>query len=198
MTTIPAPVSLQIESSLGGRNRLTVAFRPILAIPHLLLVDSFTRIGGGVLGLVADVCAVISWFAILFTGKHPRGLWDVAAMFVRWHARVATYTALLRDEYPPFGDGDYAVQLDLAYPDGPRNRLTVGFRPILVLPHIFVLVFLMIAWLVTSVVAWFAILFTGRYPAGLYGFAAGMLRWLLRVECYALLLRDEYPPFSLS
>ena len=82
--------------------------------------------------------------------------------------------------------------------DGPRNRLSVGLRIFYAIPQVIVLLFLNIAWVFTSIVAWFAILFTGRYPAGLYEFAVGVLRWDMRVEAYLLLMRDEYPPFSLQ
>lgn len=109
---------IDVEPALGPRNRLTCAFRIVLAIPHLILVGgpmaaSFSWSssssdarggggGGGLLGIVAMVAAIIAWFAILFTGRHPRGLWDLAAYYLRWRVRVAAYTALLRDEYPPF------------------------------------------------------------------------------------------------
>jgi len=193
-----AAITFATEFQTKARNRLTTAFRPILSIPHLLLVDSFTNLVSGVLGALAGVCALLSWFAILFTGKHPRGLWDLGAMFVRWHARASAYMALLRDEYPPFGDGAYPFNVSVEYPEGARDRLSVGLRLLYVLPHIVVLLALLVVWLATTVIAWFAILFTGRYPEGLYGFGVGVLRWLVRVEAYALLLRDEYPPFSLG
>lgn len=108
------------------------------------------------------------------------------------------YTALLRDEYPPFGDGPYPAALELSPPDAPRDRLAVAFRIILALPHLLAVWALGMAWALTTVVAWFSILFTGRYPEGLYRFAVGVLRWNVRVEAYLLLLRDEYPPFSLE
>jgi hypothetical protein len=205
---------VDVEPALGPRNRLTSAFRIILAIPHLILVggpmaatlswssSSEARAsaggGGGLLGVVAMVCAVMSWFAILFSGRHPQGLWDLEAYYLQWRVRAVAYTALLRDEYPPFGDGVYPARLEIAPPQGPRNRLTVGFRLMLALPHMLVLWLLGLVWAVTSIIAWFAILFSGRYPVGLYGFGAGMLRWNTRVEAYLLLLTDAYPPFSLE
>ncbi len=80
----------------------------------------------------------------------------------------------------------------------PRDRLTVFFRILLAIPHLFLLFFIVFAWWITAIVSWFLILFTGEYPGGLYEFGVGTLRWLLRVEAYVLLLVDEYPPFSLS
>jgi hypothetical protein len=210
------PVDVTVEPALEGRNRLTTAFRFVLAIPHLLLVggpiagalswtwrsdpngDYQGGLAGGVLGAVAAVCAFIAWFAILFTGRCPEGLWTLVAFYMRWRVRALAYTSLLRDEYPPFGDGEYPAALVLRRPEGPRDRLTVAFRIFLAIPHLIVIWLLGIGWAVASVIAWFAILFTGRYPAGLYGFSVGVLRWATRVEAYLLLLHDDYPPFSLS
>ena len=200
------PIAYDVEPQLHDRNRLTVSFRIILALPHLILVGGPVIAfgcgwghhwgGNGVLGLVAGIMAIIAWFAILFASVHPRGLWDFARYFMSWRARVVAYAALLRDDYPPFGEGAYPVTYDVAYPDMPRDKWSVGLRIFYVIPHIVVLFFVGIAWFITAVIAWFAILFTGSYPAGLYPFAIGYLRWLLRVESYLLLMRDEYPPFS--
>jgi hypothetical protein len=197
------PVSFAVDPQLSGRNRLTTGFRIILAIPHVILAGG-TGIGfgwswsAGVLGTAAAVMAVIAWFALVFAATHPRGLWDFAAFYLRWRARSVPYLMLLRDEYPPFGEETYPTTFAVEWPTGPRNRLSIGLRIFYVIPHVIVLVFLNIAWILTSIVAWFAILFTGRYPGGLYGFAVGVLRWDLRVEAYLLLMRDEYPPFTLS
>jgi hypothetical protein len=210
------PVSIRVEPALEGRNRLTTAFRVILAIPHLVLVggplamalvwggsgnqqtDYDWSAGGGVLGAVAAISAVIAWFAIVFTGRQPRGLWSLAAFYLRWRVRSAAYVALLRDEYPPFGDDPYPASLEVIERDTPRNRVSVAFRLILVIPHVIAISLLGIAWGITSVIAWFAILFTGGYPAGLYRFGVGVLQWNIRVEAYVLLLHDDYPPFSLA
>jgi hypothetical protein len=209
------PVRVTVEPALHARNRLTCAFRPILAIPHILLVGGPVAFGitsagsmngeprfewgtGGVLGAAAAVIAIIAWFALVFGARFPSGLWSLSAMYLSWRVRAVAYLMLLRDEYPPFGDGAYPAGLDIAEPDTPRDRVTVAFRLLLALPHILVLWFLGIAWGVTTVIAWFAILFTGSYPAALFHFGAGVLRWGARVEAYLLLLRDEYPPFSLE
>jgi hypothetical protein len=105
---------------------------------------------------------------------------------------------LRRDDYPPFGEGPDPVTFAVTWPAGDRDRLSVGLRIFYAIPHLIVLVFLNIAWVLTSIVAWTSILFTGRYPRGLYNFAVGVLRWDLRVEAYLLLMRDEYPPFRLA
>ena len=208
------PVRLHVTPARDGRDRLTTAFRPILAIPHLILVGgpiaafitwssndgrADHSVGAaGVLGAVAFVCALIAWFAIVFTGRAPDGLWRLSAFYLRWRVRSSAYVALLRDEYPPFGDAPYPAEVDLPLPLEPRNRLTVAFRPILALPQLLVVWLLGVAWGVVSIVAWFAILFTGRHPATLYEFSVGALRWTTRVEAYLLLLTDDYPPFTLD
>lgn len=211
----PYPVEVRLEPALENRDRLTVAFRILLAIPHLLLVGgpiaaalfwtvssegnlTYDWGGGGALGAVAAIVALIAWFSIVATGRYPRGLWDLATLYLRWRVRAVAYTALLRDEYPPFGDGPYPAALELSPPEAPRDRLTVAFRIVLVIPHLLAVWALGIAWAFTTVIAWFSVLFTGRYPEGLYHFAVGVLRWNIRVEAYLLLLRDEYPPFSLD
>jgi hypothetical protein len=209
------PAEVRVDPALENRDRLSVAARLILAIPHLLLVGGPLALGlswpfaaeagprfelgsGGVLGAAAMVAAIIAWFAILFTGRYPDGLWKLAAFYLRWRVRAVAYAALLRDEYPPFGEGDYPISLALHPPETERDRLTVAFRVVLAIPHILAVWALGIAWALTTVIAWFSILLTGRYPAALYDFAVGVLRWSIRVEAYLLLLHDEYPPFSLE
>lgn len=210
---IAPPVQLHVTPALDGRDRLTTAFRLILAIPHLLLVGGLgggilwtSRVttnrldwgSAGVLGAVAAVVAVIAWFAILFTGRYPSGLWKLVAFYLRWRVRAMAYTSLLCDEYPPFGDGEYPATLVLTEPSAPRDRLSVAFRLILAIPQVIVIWALSIAWVVTTIVAWFSILLTDEYPASLYNFGVGVLRWNTRVEAYLLLLHDQYPPFSLE
>jgi len=208
---MPYPVSVTIEPSITNRNRLTTAFRLILAIPHMILIggvgigfafdDTATKVSsseGGLLGFVAFILAIVSWFTLLISGTHPPAIRDFTRFYLRWRVRGLSYLMLLEDPYPPFGDGPYPASLEIVDPAGPRDRLTIGFRIFLALPHIFVLLFVLFAWGITAIIAWFAILFTGSYPAGLYDFGAGSLRWLLRVEAYILLMVDEYPPFSLT
>jgi hypothetical protein len=153
---------------------------------------------GGVLGAVVVVCAIIAWFAILFTGQYPIGLRKLVTLYLRWRVNLMAYVTLLRDEYPPFGEGRYPTRFEIETPPMPRNKLSIGFRFFLVIPHLIVLWLLGVAWCVTTLIGWFAILFTGEFPALLYHFGVGMLRWNIRVEAYALLLTDEYPPFSLE
>ena len=208
------PVNIEVDPTTEPRNKLTVGFRIILAIPHSILVGGFLALGagfgvynrdfqffgnllsGGVIGAVAAICAIISWFAILFANQHPEGLRNLGTFYLRWKVRAMAYQALFRDEYPPFGDAEYPSRLSIDLVEFPRDKVSVGLRLIYLIPHAVILFFLGIAWFVTSVIAWFAILFTGEYPQGLYNFGIGVFRWQIRVEAYGLLLVDKYPPFS--
>jgi hypothetical protein len=207
------PVSVSVEPLLSPRNRMTTAFRLILAIPHLFLVGGIGfsmvfRIGRndlislgpetGLLGFVAGILAIVSWVTILISREHISGIREYTCFYLRWRVRALSYLMLLEDRYPPFGDAPYPASVTVVDPEGPRDRLTVGLRILLAIPHFIVLVFLMTAWWMTTIVAWFVILFTERYPQGLYDFGVGALQWLIRVEAYMLLLIDEYPPFSMS
>jgi hypothetical protein len=204
------PVAFDVDRQITDRNRVTTLFRLILAIPQLLIIGGGAfaiqryggnggGIGGGGLSSAATAMAIVAWFGIVFASRHPEGLWDFAAYYMRWRVRVGAYLALFRDEYPPFGDDPYLTTFEASYPDDvDRNRLSVGLRIIYVIPHAVVLLFLDIAWFVTTVIAWFAILFTGSYPAGLYEFGVGVMRWHVRVEAFLLLMRDEYPPFNFN
>jgi Domain of unknown function (DUF4389) len=209
-------VDVAVTPATTERDRLTTAFRPILAIPHLLLVGTPVALGfsigwrsagqlniqwgatSGVLGAVAGVCALIAWFALIFIGEYPAGLKSLALYYLRWRVRAAAYLTLLRDEYPPFGDGDYPASLQLKIPEGPRNRLSIALRLVLLIPQFIAVWLIGVAWAVTTLIAWVSIILTGDFPESLYRFGVGALRWSTRVEAYLLLLHDQYPPFSLS
>jgi hypothetical protein len=210
---VPYPVSIAVEPKLAGRNRLTVAFRIILAIPHLIAVGGAglglavtsgahdrTSLSGetGILGGVAWILAIVSWVTIVIAGEHINAIRRFSRFYLRWRVRALAYLMLLEDRYPPFGDGPYPATITIADIEGPRHRLSVAFRVILAIPHFIVLVFLMFAWWVTAFVAWLVILIAADYPEGLYRFGVGAMQWLIRVEAYMLLLTDEYPPFSFT
>jgi len=139
-----------------------------------------------------------SWVTIVLTGTHIIGIRQYTTFYLRWRVRAIAYLMLLEDAYPPFGDDRYPVSVDVVDPVEPRDRASVAFRLFLVIPHFIVLIFILIAWCATTIVAWFMIVLTGEYPAGLYEFGVGCLLWLTRVEAYMLLLVDEYPPFSIE
>ncbi|MCU1385509.1 MAG: hypothetical protein JWL71_4206 [Acidobacteria bacterium] len=207
------PLSVRVEPQPIERDRMSAAFRLFLAIPHLFAVGGIglgvavnssrrdlVSFGGetGLLGSIAFLLAVFSWFTIVLFSEHYNAIRRYTHFYLRWRVRALAYLMLLADRYPPFGDGPYPIALTFERPDTPRDRLTVGLRLLLVIPHAIVLFFVVCAWWVTTIVAWFLILITGRYPQGLYNFGAGALRWLIRVEAYILLLVDDYPPFSLT
>jgi len=140
----------------------------------------------------------------VFTGALPEGLANIQMMYILYEVRTYTFAAFLREEYPPFAFGttasdageDPRVRVDFGPRLTERNRLTVAFRIILVIPHVIVLLFLGIAAAVITIVAFFAVLFTGRWPEGMRSFVLNVLRWYVRVSNYFLLLTDDYPPFA--
>ena len=189
--TSPAfPVAFDVEYP-DRLSRLLIFFKWLLVIPHFIVLY--------VLGLVTGLLTFIAWFAILFTGRYPRGMFNFVVGYYRWTYNISAYVYLLRDEYPPFSleSGGYPVTFEVQYPER-LSRLLIFVKWLLVIPNVIVLYFVMIVWMVTTFIAWFAILFSGRYPKGLFDFSAGTLRWMARVNAYVLLLRDEYPPFSLK
>ncbi len=136
---------------------------------------------------------------LLFRQKYPRWWFDWNLELSRFCARVSAYAMLLRDEYPST-DEEQAVHLNFAYPDATKlSRGLPIIKWLIAIPHWVVLWFLWIAVIVCVIIAWFAILFTGRYPRSLFDFVVGVNRWSWRVSAYAvLLITDEYPPFSLD
>ena len=191
------PVTYEVDDP-GPIDRWRPFVQWFLAIPHLVVLY--------VLGIVSNVLAFVSWFAILFTGKLPEALAGWQFLYLRYTNRTYAYADFLREEYPPFtfemladDPGDYpGVQTEVAPEYEDRNRLTVAFRFILVIPHVVCLLFLGLAAWVAMIIGAFAILFTGSWPEGLRTFVVGVWRWSTRVNGYHLLLVDEYPPFSLE
>lgn len=208
-TTPPAyPLRLSIDYPDRALNRLTTFFRLIWIIPILVVLwaispdwgswksDSNWQFGTGLGGLVF----LAPLLMILFRQKYPRWWFDFNLELNRFGTRVGAYLTLLRDEYPST-DQEQAVHLDIDYPDVMRdlNRWLPLVKWFLAIPHYILLIFLSIAAIVAIVIAWFAILFTGRYPRGLFDYVVGVQRWWLRVQAYALMLAtDRYPPFSLT
>jgi hypothetical protein len=174
-------------------SRWKIFVKWLLAIPHFIIVS--------LLLMVNSVLILIAFFAILFTKKWPRGLFDFSIQIQRWTANVIVYAvSLQRDEYPPFsGDrGQYPVTLDVEYRED-LSRWMIFVKWLLVIPHMIVLTFVLLAAYVVIFIAFFAILFTGRYPRGMFDFVVGTGRWVTRVNAYAQwLMTDRYPPFSLK
>ena len=212
-TSYPAgaafPATLDVDYPDRELNRVTTAFRVFTVIPIgiILLLVSGAAGGGGdshgnAHGAVCTAGGVLfgaTACMILFRQKYPRWWFDWNLALVRFQTRVAAYVALLRDEYPST-DAPQAVHLDLRYPDVARelNRWMPLVKWFLAIPHYLVLALLSIAGCICILVAWFVILFTGRYPRPYFDFIVGIMRWWLRVMAYAfLLVTDRYPPFSL-
>jgi hypothetical protein len=174
-------------------SRWMIFVKWLLAIPHFIIVY--------LLLIVAGVLQFIAFFAILFTKRWPRGLFDFTVQIYRWTANVYAYGVLLqRDEYPPFSGeaGQYPVTLEVEY-DENLSRWMIFVKWLLAIPHYIVLAFLGLAASVVVLIAFFAILFTGRYPRGMFDFVVGTARWYVRVNAYAhWLMTDRYPPFSLK
>ena len=137
---------------------------------------------------------------ILFRKKYPRWWFDWNVALTKFSTRVFSYLILLTHEYPST-DEDQAVHIEIPYPDA-KEELRRGMPLVkwfLSIPHVIILCFLYVAVVACSVIAWFAIIFTGRYPKSLFDFVVGVMRWSIRVEAYAFLLTtDRYPPFGLS
>ena len=205
----PYPVRLSVEYPDRDLNRLTTAFRLIVAIPILIVIGSVGGHAGGGYGAdegwaVAGGTGGLLFFGpllmIVFRQKYPRWWFDWNLELLRFSNRIGIYLALMDDRYPST-DEHQGVALDFPYPDAERelNRWLPLVKWLLAIPHYVLLLFLWIAAFVAVVIAWFAILFTGRYPRGLFDFVLGVLRWTNRVVAYAfILVTDRYPPFQLS
>ena len=187
------PVSYEEDPQLEGRNRLTTFFRFLVAIPWQIVL--------GLYGIVAEVCAVIAWFAIVFTGRYPEGLYNFNAGFLKMASRTNAFTYLLTDEYPPFGGEDapnYPVRVGVPEPLGMYDRLKTGLRLIFGIPVYLLAIVQSIIFQVCALIAWFAIVFTGKLPDGLYNPMKGANAYLTRAGAYFLLLTEEWPPFSMD
>jgi hypothetical protein len=200
------PVQLTVDYPDRPLNRLTSAFRIFVAIPILIVLStvsgsSFASSQGHAVAAGAGGMLFLGpLLMILFRRKYPRWWFDWNLELQRFTNRVVAYIALMDDRYPST-DEHQSVHLDYIYPDASQdlNRWLPLVKWLLAIPHFIVLLFLWIAALVVVVLAWFAILFTGRYPRGMFDFVEGVMRWGQRVIAYALLLvTDSYPPFSLA
>ncbi len=205
------PVQFDVEYPEEGRNRLTVLVRIILAIPIFIISTLIGRYAFDTSrGIDPDmwfgvmVAGMGLWFAtllmILFRKKYPRWWFDWNLEVTRLSARITAYVLLLRDEYPST-DEEQAVHLEIAYPDAQEqlNRFMPLVKWLLAIPHYIVLAILWIIVFLLSILNWFIVLITGRYPRGMFNFVVGVERWSYRVAAYMwLLTTDRYPPFSTS
>jgi hypothetical protein len=172
-------------------SRLLLFFRWLLAIPHFIILY--------LLILVLEVVTFIAFLSILFTKKYPKGLFDFAVNVLRWEANVGAYLGMLRDDYPPFSmeAGKYPVTFEVDY-QTEMSRWAPLYKWLLIIPNLIVLVLVYIVMEIVWILAWFVILFTGKFPKGMYDFIVGGTRWSYRVSAYLALLTDKYPPFSMK
>ena len=169
-------------------SRWKIFLKWLLAVPPFIVIYIISG---------AAMIPAAAFFTILFRKKYPRWWFDFMVNFLRYDYRIGVYLLLLRDDYPAL-DEEQAVHLDVEYP-ADLNRWLPLVKWFLAIPHLIVLCFLGIAAVICVIIAWFAILFTGRYPKGLFNFVVGVERWSLRVTAYCFILTtDIYPPFRLG
>ena len=208
-TTYAARLAVDYPEQL---DRVTTFFRLIWVIPIAVVLGMITASGNQTMvtaagqqvagtggGLLAGL-AVATALMIAIRVRYPRWWFDFARELTRFGARVGAYVALLTDRYPSTVE-EQSVHLEIDYPAVERdlNRWLPLVKWFLAIPHYVVLFFLMIGAIIAIVIAWFAILFTGRYPRPLFDYVVGVSRWSLRVSAYGfLLVTDRYPPFSLK
>jgi len=181
---------LEFEIDYPDRlSRWKIFVKWLLAIPHYIVL--------GIFGMLVSIIVWIVWFIILFTKRYPESLFKLVMTYMRWTANVNAYVMLQRDEYPPFGEGPYPLRLDLPYP-AVLSRWLIFIKWLLVIPNLFVYYFVLLALLLAVFIAWWAILFTGNMPRGLFDFITGANRWGYRINAYTWLMTDKYPPFSLE
>ena len=207
------PARLDVDYTVE-RNRVTTAFRLVLVIPIAIVygvltagatttTTTYTEAGKTVTTTSGGITAglfLATLLMILFRQRYPRWWFDFARELTRFGTRIGAYFVLLTDEYPSTVD-EQKVRLDIDYPTVERdlNRWLPLVKWFLAIPHYIVLFFLAIGAFFVVIFAWFAVLFTGHYPRGLFDFVVGVGRWGLRVNAYAfLLVTDRYPPFSLT
>jgi hypothetical protein len=202
----PNPVQYSVDYPDRPLNRLTTFFRLFVAIPILIVIGLLQGSGYGYSGgrawAVGGAALVVlpTLLMILFRQKYPRWWFDWNLELMRFSARVGVFLALMEDRYPST-DEHQSVHLDFPYPDARTelNRWLPLVKWLLAIPHYVALLFLYIAGFFVVIAAWFAILFTGRFPRGMFDFLVGIGRWTNRVIAYAhVLVTDRYPPFRLA
>lgn len=187
MRAVPHPIRLVLTDDLR-RTRLTVFFRLILVIPHLIWLSLW--------GIVVFFATIVSWFATLFAGQTPLGLHNFIAQYVRYSTQVYGYLLFLADPYPGFmGDQAYGADLEVD-PPAPQNRWITAFRIIVAIPATLVSSVLSYLMYVIAIISWFACLFTGAMPLGLRNLTAWIVRFNAQTHGYLGLLTDRYPSFS--
>ncbi|HEX8204967.1 MAG TPA: DUF4389 domain-containing protein [Solirubrobacteraceae bacterium] len=205
-SALTPPLTFDVDYPDRDLNRLTTAFRLLLVIPILIVLGAIEG-ATGVFGEADTTTVAIGGagllfipplLTIVFRQKYPRWWFDFNVELLRFQNRVGVYAALMDDRYPSTDEGQ-SVHLDVAYPDAKRlNRGLPLVKWLLAIPHYVVLLVLYVVAAFAVLAAWFAILFTGRFPRGIFDYLVGVGRWTNRVTAYAfMLVTDDYPPFSL-
>ncbi len=187
---MPYPVTFEADY-VERRNRLTTFFRLILAIPLLIVLYFYA--------IVAAVVILIAWFAIVFTARYPRGLFNFVAGYTRFITRFTAYASLLCDPYPAFGGSDdpaYPVRLEFAGPLEHYSRLKTLFRIVLAIPILVLRYVMELLLKIGAVAAWFVILAIGKMPRGLFDLMVLANSYMARSDAYIYLLTETYPPFQ--
>ena len=181
------PIGLIVTDDLQ-RNRLTVFFRLLLAIPHFIVVLLW--------GIVAELALLVAWFAALFTGRVPDGLHSFIASWLRYSTRVTAYVFLLADPFPPFGSGgSYPIDVRID-PAAPQSRLTVFFRLLLAIPALLLTYVFRAVNQIVALLGWFYALATGRMNEGMRNISAWLLRYETQTWGYVFLLTGRYPSLA--
>ncbi|MCR4428694.1 MAG: DUF4389 domain-containing protein [Caldiserica bacterium] len=203
------PATLEVDYPDRKLNWLTSFFRLFTVIPIAIILGLLANgtirwgtpsEGWSIVITTGGMIFLPLVLMILFRQKYPKWWFDWNLNFSRFSYRVMSYLLLLRDEYPST-DEEQAVHLNLVYPDAKKelNRYLPLIKWLLALPHWILLAFLSFFGIFVWLLAWFSIIFTGRYPKGLFDYMVGLLRWSFRVQAYAfLLITDKYPPFSMA
>jgi len=196
-TSSPIKYSVEYPERLS---RGTLILRTLLGvfyagIPHGIILALY--------GIAVGIVQFIAFWAILFTGKYPKGMFDFVVPYLRWWLRFGAYMSVFTDKYPPFnGDEnvDYPMKFSVDYPENPSRgtlilKVLLGWAYVGI-PHGIILMFYGIAVCFVQIIAWWAILFTAKYPRGMFDFAVEYVRWSLRVTAYMSYFTDVYPPFN--
>ena len=183
------PVAYSVKHEAVGRNRLTVFFRLILAIPWL--------IWGSLWGIAVFFTVIGAWFALLFTGRYPEGLYEFNASYIRFMARVHSWVWLLVDEWPAFDgspDPSYPARLKVDPPLEEYDRVKVLFRLILLIPVLILSYIMSLILELIAIVAWFVLVFTANLPEGLYKPMRAANAYVIKAGAYAMLITESFPP----
>lgn len=190
----PLPGVYPVQATVARQesySRLLIFVKWLFVLPNMIVL-AFVQIA-------ALFAIIASFFAVLFTGRYPRGLFGFVEGYLRWQWRVYAYFYLFTDRYPPFAMReieDHPAKFDVAYPEGGIARWRALVQWLMIIPYAIVSYLIAIVGFFVVILAWFAILFTGKFPEGMFKLALEGQRWFARASAYALFTTDQYPPFD--